>query len=755
MLSAHTAVSSTIHFSPHALVATSAPNAPSSLTATGAAKEIDLHWNDNGGNETLFKIERRLQSQGANAYTQIGFVGASATGYVDTSARPATQYVYRIRSTNGPLDSSYSNETAPAMATSVVPPTGGGGTGGPNAPSALAATSAAGEVDLHWVDNGGVETLFKIERHLISQGANAYVQIGFVGANATSYADKSAVPATQYIYRIRSSNGPVDSAYSNEAPTSPGTTGGGTGGTTAGLSAPTGLLAAVNAAGVALQWTLNSTSQTGLKIERRLQSQGTNAYTQIGYAGGTATAWSDSTAAAGMQYVYRIRITNGASDSGYSNEAATAASPVTQSTGLRVSADGHYLVNADGSAFTWVADTAWRLFNVPSRADADLYLQDRANKGFTVIQAVLVNDSAPQNFNGQSPFIKNDPGKPNPAYFTYVDTLVNDAQALGFTLAISPAWCNKVAGPDHQIFTAATARSFGQYLGSRYKGKNIIWMLGGDARINTAQASWDAMADGLNAGSGGANLVTFHPRGGFSSSNGYANDPRVQFNMVQSGHSADSANYDMIAADYALSPAKPTIDAEANYEEIPNNLGKGSSPITAYDVRKKAYWSLFAGAFGVTYGDMNVYQFWTPTGAISDFPTAPMTTWKQALDAPGARQMQFVKKLIQSRPILSRIPDQSLITSGSGTGTDHLQATRDANGSYALVYSASGQLLSVDLSKLTGTVSANWYDPRDGSYTPIDTYPNTGTRDFTPPSSGEGNDWVLVLDDASKGYPVH
>ena len=156
MLSAHTAVSSTIHFSPHALVATSAPNAPSSLTATGAAKEIDLHWNDNGGNETLFKIERRLQSQGGNAYTQIGFVGASATGYVDTSGRPATQYVYRIRSTNGPLDSSYSNETAPAMATNVVPPTGGGGTGGPNAPSALAATSAAGEVDLHWVDNGGV-----------------------------------------------------------------------------------------------------------------------------------------------------------------------------------------------------------------------------------------------------------------------------------------------------------------------------------------------------------------------------------------------------------------------------------------------------------------------------------------------------------------------------------------------------------------------------------------------------------------------
>ena len=761
MLSANAAVPLKQHLLPFALVAAAAPNAPGSLTATGAMKEIDLHWVDNGGMETLFKIERRLQTQVANAYTQIGFVGASATGYADTTALPAMQYVYRIRSTNGPLDSNYSNETPAAMLAIIVPPGGGnpGGSGAPNAPSALTAVAAVGEVDIHWVDNGGTESLFKIERHLLSQGANAYVQVGYVGANATSYADKSAVPATQYIYRIRSSNGPVDSAYSNEAPTSAGTpggggTGGGTGGTTSGLSAPTGLLATVNAAGVALQWTLNSSSQTGLKIERRLQSQGANGYTQIGYAGGTTTAWSDPTAAVGVQYVYRIRVTNGGSDSGYSNEAATVAAPVIQSAGLRVSADGRYLVNADGSAFTWVADTAWRLFNVPSRADADLYLQDRANKGFTVIQAVLVNDSAPKNFNGQSPFINNDPAKPNPAYFTYVDTLVSDAKALGLTLAISPAWCNKVAGPDHQIFTAVTARSFGQYLGSRYKGKNIIWMLGGDAHVNTYQASWDGMADGLNAGSGGANLVTFHPRGGLSSSNGYANDPRVQFNMLQSGHSADSANYDMIAADYALSPAKPTIDGEANYEEIPNNLGKGTSPITAYDVRKKAYWSLFAGAFGVTYGDMNVYQFWTPTGAASDFPTAQMTTWKDALDAPGARQMQFIKKLIQSRPILSRIPDQSLITSASGTGTDHVQATRDANGSYAMVYTASGQPVWVDMTKLSGTVIANWYNPRDGSYTAVGSYDNTGVQAFTPPSSGAGNDWVLVLDDASKGYPV-
>ena len=314
-------------------VITAGPNAPSSLTATGAAKEIDLHWVDNGGTETLIKIERRLQSQGSNAYIQIGFVAASATAYTDTSAAPATQYAYRIRSTSGPSDSNYSNETTAAISSTGGTGGGTGGTGGPNAPSALTATLAIGEVDLHWVDNGGVESLFKIERHLLSQGANAYIQVGFVGSTATSYADKSVAPSTQYVYRIRSSNGPVDSSYSNEVSTTPGIPGGGgggtggTGGTASVLSAPSGLLATGTASGVGLQWTLNSTIQTGLKIERRLQSQGPNAYTQIAYVPGTATRYSDTSAATGSQYVYRIRVTDGPSDSNYSNEATTTSSP--------------------------------------------------------------------------------------------------------------------------------------------------------------------------------------------------------------------------------------------------------------------------------------------------------------------------------------------------------------------------------------------------------------------------------------------
>jgi hypothetical protein len=104
---------------------------------------------------------------------------------------------------------------------------------------------------------------------------------------------------------------------------------------------------------------------------------------------------------------------------------------------------------------------------------------------------------------------------------------------------------------------------------------------------------------------------------------------------------------------------------------------------------------------------------------------------------------------MESRSYFSRIPDQSVVVSSTNGGTDHIQATRDANGAYAMVYSASGLGFTVNMSKITGgAVNAAWYDPRTGKVTPIGRFANTGTRTFTPPTRGYGQDWVLTLDRA-------
>jgi YD repeat-containing protein len=117
--------------------------------------------------------------------------------------------------------------------------------------------------------------------------------------------------------------------------------------------------------------------------------------------------------------------------------------------------------------------------------------------------------------------------------------------------------------------------------------------------------------------------------------------------------------------------------------------------------------------------------------------------------------MRHVRNLMLSRPFLTRVPDQTLLASPAGDGADHVQATRDADGSYAFVYLPTGRRVSVDLRKLRGPkLKAWWFDPRTGTATAAGEIASDAPREFDPPGEpGRGNDWVLVLDDASSGFP--
>ena len=70
-------------------------------------------------------------------------------------------------------------------------------------------------------------------------------------------------------------------------------------------------------------------------------------------------------------------------------------------------------------------------------------------------------------------------------------------------------------------------------------------------------------------------------------------------------------------------------------------------------------------------------------------------------------------------------------------------------------YVKNGKRGRVRLGLISGArIRAWWYSPRDGSVGDIGMLPNQGERMFNPPGDpAEGNDWVLVLDDASSGFP--
>jgi hypothetical protein len=105
--------------------------------------------------------------------------------------------------------------------------------------------------------------------------------------------------------------------------------------------------------------------------------------------------------------------------------------------------------------------------------------------------------------------------------------------------------------------------------------------------------------------------------------------------------------------------------------------------------------------------------------------------------------MAFVRPLNTS---FTRIPDQSLIVSDTHLGGSHISATRDSEKAYALVYSASGLPFTINLGKLSGHLHTAWFNPRTGTSIPEGTVEAMGEKEFLPPSQGETEDWVLILD---------
>jgi hypothetical protein len=113
------------------------------------------------------------------------------------------------------------------------------------------------------------------------------------------------------------------------------------------------------------------------------------------------------------------------------------------------------------------------------------------------------------------------------------------------------------------------------------------------------------------------------------------------------------------------------------------------------------------------------------------------------------------------------LPDQQhrLVVAGYGTfdgeshegnhyvmTSDYVTAGRTPDGRLAIAYMPSLRPLKIDLSQLSGPVSARWYDPSRGTFSSIkgSPFPNSGKPYLIPPGNnadGDG-DWLLVLEAA-------
>jgi hypothetical protein len=422
---------------------------------------------------------------------------------------------------------------------------------------------------------------------------------------------------------------------------------------------------------------------------------------------------------------------------------------------LKVSPNGRYFIDQHNKPFFYLGDTCWLLFQRLTRGEVDEYLKDRAQKGFSVIQAYVIRGLGARHPDGNSsllgeaPFSDGDPTKPNEAFFKNVDYVINRANELGLVMALVTAKSWHVNEHPERVFDARNAHTFGEFLAARYKDNAVLWYVGGDSAPGADRETWVAMAKGHKDGSGGKHLVSYHGSGHTSSSTWFHNDEWLSFNSIQSGHGWAAKTYEYIHHDYGLSPAKPTVDMEPPYENHPT--GAKTPRIDSHQVRKGAYWAMLAGAAGHGYGALDL--FWLYKEHQGPFPKSGFQPWRKAIAYEGSRQVGLMRRLFELRPWSKMLPDQSVVASGQSDGEGHIRAARAEDRSFVIAYTPQGSPVGIHMDKLSGKeIMARWYDPREGTWSEIGTYANEGKREFSAPTQGPKSDWVLVLEDAAKNY---
>lgn len=425
---------------------------------------------------------------------------------------------------------------------------------------------------------------------------------------------------------------------------------------------------------------------------------------------------------------------------------------------LRVSENGRYLLQGK-EPFFWLGDTAWLMLQKLNEEEMRTYLRNRKEKGYNVIQTVLVHTLPGASESGCSlaPGIKN---VTEASYWDFADMAINMAEEMGLYLGLLPSWGSLVKDG---VLNKNNITEYAEFLGRRFqKYSNIIWILGGDVRGDDGKDVYPLEAEILRQYNP-ERLITYHPFGRTSSSLWFHEAQWLDFNMFQSGHRRyDQAslgewddnggketffgedNWRYVERDHSYGIMKPTLDAEPSYEGIPQGLHNPHNPYwEEWDVRRYAYWSVFAGAAGHTYGSNAIMQFYKESEGKGAYGVRE--SWQDAMHHPGAAQMRYLKELMESVDFVNGRPDDKLLLYGQKERYHRIAVF--AGEDYVLCYDYSGAQFLLDLSRyMDRAVDAYWMNPQDGTYSYITTLKGVRKWLASPVArKGKANDWVLVL----------
>lgn len=426
---------------------------------------------------------------------------------------------------------------------------------------------------------------------------------------------------------------------------------------------------------------------------------------------------------------------------------------------LLTGSNQRYLENG-GRPFFWMGDTAWLLFQQCTEEEAFQYLKNRREKGFNVIQATLVHNM-PGKFQSSLARVQRDVTAKE--YWDHCEAIVKMAEEAGLYMALLPTWGSIVKA---EILNTDNVETYAAYLYGRFgRYPNIIWLLGGDIRGDVNPELYHRFGTSLKEKMPDV-LIGFHPFGRTSSSLWFHDEKWLDFNMFQSGHRRyDQAvlkqwddvgeefygedNWKYVDRDLKQAKQKPTVDGEPSYEWIPQGLHDPSEPFwQAWDVRRYAYWSVFQGAMGHTYGDNAIMQFYNDLSQPGNYGVREV--WQEAMHHEGSSHMGHLAALMNSVNFTRGKAAEELLLSGQKEKYERIAVF--AGPDFVFCYDYMGEEFTVSLAPYKNRkMDAYWFDPTSGVYSFFQEISELEQITVKPPRRYCGqNDWVLVLKESKR-----
>jgi PKD repeat protein len=266
---------------------------PTDLTATlQGTNDIELNWVDNSGKESEYEVLR--WNDVTASWDVIATLGANATSYLDQGLSGEALFTYQVCAANEKAracsnEASDSTEAILAIEGLIAEVSDQSGT----------------SITLNWTDLSTTEDGFIILSS--TDGGATWTVINVLTPNQNYYLDEFLDETVTYTYQVCAFNA-LDTVCSNldDATTL--------------FNSPTNLTTAVDGVNIELNWTDNSSAETGFQVKRSLTPGGT--YTIIALVGANVQTYTDFGLPASTEFCYEVCAYNAVA-TGCSNESCS------------------------------------------------------------------------------------------------------------------------------------------------------------------------------------------------------------------------------------------------------------------------------------------------------------------------------------------------------------------------------------------------------------------------------------------------